>query len=292
LNKNFFILINKKTPFIMLAYFNNKFIEAEKAVLPISDLSIQRGYGVFDFFRTVNYHPLFIDDHLDRFFNSAAGLYLVPPHSKEEIKAIIFQLINKNRLPDCGIKLLLTGGCSTDSYTVNNSSNFFITQQQIPPFRQEIFDAGVKVITQEHQRELPYIKSINYLMGVWLQQKVKEHQAFDVLYNKQGIVSELPRANVFIVTYDNKIVTPSTNILHGITRKKVLKLAATNYKVEEREVNMMDIKNAAEVFMTSTTKRILPINQVDEMIIGEGKAGPITTLLYYSFLQMEEQASL
>jgi D-alanine transaminase/branched-chain amino acid aminotransferase len=276
----------------MLAYFNHKFIEEEKAVLPISDLSIQRGYGVFDFFRTVNYEPLFIDDYLDRFFNSAAGLHLQPNHSKEEIKKIINKLTNKNMVPESGIKLILTGGCSSDGYTVGTSPNLIITQHQIQPISRAIFNAGVKVITQEHQRELPHIKSINYLMGVWLQQKVKQQRAADVLYYKQGIVSEFPRANVFIVTNDNKIVTPSTNILHGITRKKVLELAAKNYKVVERNVKLMEIKNAAEVFMTSTTKRILPVKQVDDVIIGNGKAGPITTFLYQGFLQMEEQAQL
>jgi D-alanine transaminase/branched-chain amino acid aminotransferase len=273
----------------MLAYFNHKFIEEEKAVLPISDLSIQRGYGVFDFFRTVNYEPLFLDDYLDRFFNSAAGLHLQPNHSKEEIKKIINKLTNKNMVPESGIKLILTGGCSSDGYTVGTSPNLIITQHLIQPISRAIFNAGVKVITQEHQRELPHIKSINYLMGVWLQQKVKQQRAADVLYHKQGIVSEFPRANVFIVTNDNKIVTPSTNILHGITRKKVLKLAAKNFKVVERKVNLMEIKNAAEVFMTSTTKRILPVKQVDDVIIGNGKAGPITTLLYKAFIQMEEQ---
>lgn len=276
----------------MLAYFNNQFIEVEKAVLPISDLSIQRGYGVFDFFRTINYEPLFIDDYLDRFFYSAAGLHLSPTQTKDEIKAIIYQLLNENRVPDCGIKLILTGGCTTDGYSIGTTPNLIITQQQIPPIKQAIYETGIKVITYEHQRELPHIKSINYLMGVWLQQKVKEQQATDVLYHMQDIVSEFPRANVFMITYDNKIVTPATNILQGITRKKVLQLAATRYEVEERDINLLEIKNAAEVFMTSTTKRILPINQVDDTIIGDGKAGPITSLLHQAFIQIEEQAQL
>jgi D-alanine transaminase/branched-chain amino acid aminotransferase len=270
----------------MLAYFNHKFIEEEKAVLPISDLSIQRGYGVFDFFRTVNFDPLFIDDYLDRFFLSAAGLYLQPPLSKEAIKAIIYQLINKNRVPDCGIKLILTGGCSTNGYNLGATPNLIITQQQIPAIDNNLFNMGIKVITHEHQRELPHIKSINYLMGVWLQQKVREQHAADVLYYKQGFVTEFPRANIFMVSNNNTIVTPFTNILHGITRQKILQLAAKQYTVEEREVGIDEIKNAAEVFMTSTTKRILPVNQIDNNIIGNGKAGPVTTLLNQAFLQM------
>jgi len=273
----------------MLAYFNHQFIEVEKVALPITDLSIQRGYGVFDFLRTVHLKPLFIDDYFNRFFNSAKSLQLNPPHDKAALKAIIFELINKNNVPDYGIKIILTGGCSTDGYTLNAAPNLIITQQQIQPISQAIFDSGVKVITQQHQRELPHIKSINYLMGVYLQQKIKEQQASEVLYYKDSIVTELSRANIFMVTYDNKIVTPSTNILHGITRKKVLKLANKNYTVEERELDIIEFENAAEVFMTSTTKRILPINQVDDIIIGEGKAGPITTLLFEQLIKLEKQ---
>jgi D-alanine transaminase/branched-chain amino acid aminotransferase len=89
-----------------------------------------------------------------------------------------------------------------------------------------------------------------------------------------------------MVSNNNTIVTPFTNILHGITRQKVLQLAAKQYTVEEREVGIDEIKNAAEVFMTSTTKRILPVNQIDNNIIGNGKAGPVTTLLNQAFLQM------
>lgn len=271
----------------MLVYCNHQFTEAATAALPLSDLSIQRGYGVFDFFRTINYQPLFIDDYLDRFFNSANGLHLYPGYSKEEIKAIIYQLISLNRVPDCGIKLILTGGCSTDGYTVGDTPNLIIIQQQIPAIDNNLFNIGIKVITHEHQRELPHIKSINYLMGVWLQQKVREQQTVDVLYYKQGFVTEFPRANIFMVTNNNTIVTPFTNILHGITRKKVLQLAAKKYVVEEREVGINEIKNAAEVFMTSTTKRILPVSQVDDTIINDGKAGPVTTILNQAFMQME-----
>lgn len=275
----------------MLVYCNHQFTEAANAVLPLCDLSIQRGYGVFDFFRTVNYQPLFIDDYLDRFFNSANDLHLHPSYDKEEIKAIIYQLINLNRVPDCGIKIILTGGCSTDGYTVGDTPNLIITQQQIPAIDNNLFNIGVKVITHEHQRELPHIKSINYLMGVWLQQKVREQQAVDVLYYTQGFVTEFPRANIFMVTNNNTIVTPCTNILHGITRKKVLQLAAKKYVVEQREVGINEIKNAAEVFMTSTTKRILPVGQVDDTIINDGKAGPVTTILNQAFRQMEIQAA-
>ncbi|MEP7107898.1 MAG: aminotransferase class IV [Ferruginibacter sp.] len=272
----------------MFAFVNNHFLEEDKATLQVGDLAIQRGYGVFDFFRTRNNIPLFLDDYLNRFFNSSAMMRLQLTKSREDLIEIIDELIRKNNLPESGIKLILTGGYSPESYEPV-APNLVITQQRLPSLPPGWFTTGVKVISHEYQRDLPEIKSINYLMGVWLQQKVREQHAADVLYYNQGIVSEFPRANVFMVTHDEKIVTPSDNILHGITRRKLLELAATKYTVELRAVNIEEIKGAAEVFMTSTTKRILPVNQVDDAVIGIGKSGPITGLLNTAFINMEDQ---
>ena len=64
---------------------------------------------------------------------------------------------------------------------------------------------------------------------------------------------------------------------------------ANEYLIEEREVYIEEVKNAAEVFMTSSTKRLLAINQVDAVVIGNGKAGPITTLLNAAFIRLENE---
>lgn len=270
----------------MIAFVNNQFIEESKATLGISDLSIQRGYGVFDFFRTSNFTPLFLDDYLDRFFTSAATLRLQPMHSKKELKKIIGEMIRQNNIADASFRLILTGGYSGDSYQPA-SPNFIIIQQAVQLPGNENFIKGIKIILHEYMRDLPTAKSINYLMGVYLQEKVKQKEADDVLYHKDGCVLEFPRSNVFVVTKDGKVVTPAENVLKGITRKKVLELARQKYTVEERAVTIDELKNAAEVFLTSTTKRIIPVLSIDNTEIGDGKPGKITAFLLQAFLKME-----
>src|SRR3982750_2451739 len=98
----------------MIAYVNNHFINEEDATIGVNDISIQRGYGLFDYFRTSDNFPLFIDDYLDRFFNSASLLRLKIPHSKEHIKSLVDELIRRNNIPQSGFRLLLTGGYSED----------------------------------------------------------------------------------------------------------------------------------------------------------------------------------
>ncbi|MEI6749593.1 MAG: aminotransferase class IV [Bacteroidota bacterium] len=271
----------------MIAYVNHVFLKEEKATLQVSDLAIQRGYATFDFFRIKDNCPLFLDDYLDRFYRSADFMHLHPVKSKEEVKEIIRELMEMNKLAESGMRLILTGGYSSDHYEPV-SGNLLILQEKLQLPSQEKFATGVKVITYEYQRELPQIKSINYFMGIWLQQKLREQKAADVIYHKQGIVSELPRANILMVTKDQKILTPSKNILFGITRMKLLELAAKKYIVEEREVTISELINAEEVFMTSTTKRILPINQIDDFVIGNGKSGPVTALLNEEFIKIED----
>jgi D-alanine transaminase/branched-chain amino acid aminotransferase len=271
-----------------IAYINGQFIEEEKACLHISDLAISRGYGVFDFFRTVNHVPLFIEDHLDRFFHSASGMRLKPGLTREELKSIIHHLIKTNNIPVSGIRILLTGGYSSDILEIL-APNLIITQQPLSAPSSELFEKGIKVITHEYVRELPDVKTTHYIMGIWLHEKIKQHNAADVLYHQNGVVSEFPRSNFFIVTKDDVVVTPAKNILSGITRMKILELARKNFATEERTVSMENICNAKEAFMTSTTKRILPIVQIDDLIIGNGQPGQVTQKLDTAFVELEKE---
>ena len=268
-------------------FVNDDFFEEHNAVLRISDLALQRGYAVFDFFRTRNNKPLFLDDHLDRFFNSAKEMFITVSLDRERLKDVIKMLMDRNVLPDSGIRITATGGYSPDGY--NPVQGNIIIQQQ--PFQQpsrEKFENGVKIMTYEYMRELPTVKSTNYLMGVWLQKQLKEKQLDDVLYYKNNIITEFPRANVFIVTKDGQLLTPGDNVLAGITRKKVLAFAHKLLPTVARQVSIDELRNAAEVFMTSTTKRLLPVTEIDGKKIGEGKPGKMTTTLYEMFVAMEE----
>jgi D-amino acid aminotransferase len=270
----------------MWTFINGDWIEAEKATVHVSDLAVQRGYGVFDFFRTLDNFPLFVDHHLDRLQHSASVLRLELPFTKEELKKIVAELTNKNQLGTSGIRITVTGGNATDTYTPT-TPNIIITQQ--PLTMDESFDAskGLRLITEEYVRELPIAKSINYLMGVYLQQKVKDAGADDVLYVKNGFVSELPRSNVFIISNENELLTPDTNVLYGITRKHILQLASKILTVKEHPVSLTDVLNAKEVFVSSTTKRLLPVFSINGKQIADGKAGTTTALLYHLFQELE-----
>lgn len=244
-------------------FLNGSFVGEENARLHFKDLSFQRGYGIFDFFRLVGNTPLFLNDHIDRFFFSADGMHLPVPLSRDEIRKIIFDMLERNNLPDTGVRLSLTGGYSEDGFNIGKP-NFLVSQHSITPPTATQINNGIRLFSYPHQRPLPSVKSIDYLMAVWLQPKRTEASADDILYHQNGVISECPRSNFFLVTADEKIVTPAENALPGITRKKVLQLAREHFTVEERPVALAEIASAKEAFITSTTKQILPVSQIDE----------------------------
>ncbi|MGV3585860.1 MAG: aminotransferase class IV [Adhaeribacter sp.] len=272
----------------LFAFVNSQIVPLSEAYLHISDLAIQRGYGIFDFLKVNNGHAYFLDDYLERFKHSAAQMQLNIPLGPEALKTVIRELIEKNNLIESGVKMILTGGYSADGYQPG-TPNLIITQQPFSLPTQAQYNTGIKIITHEYVRELPTAKTINYNMGIRLIQKVKDSHAEDVLYHQNGVVSEFPRCNFFIVKQDNTVVTPLENVLLGVTRKNVLHLAQEKYKIAEKPVTLTDIFEAKEAFLTSTTKRVLPIVQVDDKIIGDGKPGAVTLSLLADLIALEEK---
>lgn len=255
---------------------NGNLFDSAKATIGISDLALQRGYGIFDYFKILNGKPIFLEDHLDRFYRSAANMRLAVGYSKEAVRGMIHELLEINDLPDSGIKILLTGGYSTDGFKTGKS-NLIITHAPLPTYGAFQTD-GIKIITHKHQRQMPEIKTIDYLMAVWLQPLIEERRVQDVLYHDGHLATECPRSNIFIVTKDERVLTPSKNILKGIIRSQLLKLT-DNFQVSEADVTLADIFAAKEVFITSTTKNILPVIQIDDKLINNGEPGPVTLRL-------------
>ncbi len=258
----------------------------QQSFISTNDLALNRGYAVFDFFRVFKGIPLFIDDYLNRFYNSAYVLGLSIPYTKDELKATIKELIFINNLEESGIRLVLTGGISENNFAVAEP-NLIITPSLLQLPSQIDFDKGIHLITHDYLRTLPHVKSTNYLMAIWLQDIIKKAQADDVIYTNNSNVLELPRANIFIITNENVLVTPHQNILAGVTRKNIIAIAESLLKVEERNITIDELLNAQEVFISSTTKRILPVAAINNCEVNSNFSTLISKELYKKLLQKE-----
>lgn len=247
---------------------------SQEDYLLAKDLGLTRGYGVFDFFLVVNNRPRFFEMHMSRLKLSLDLMNL--SINFNELSKNIESLIKTNNLVNSTIKIIVTGGLAMDDCTIHKP-NIYIYNE---PFNFKItkFHAsGTKLITHPYQREFPEIKTTNYLQYLMLQSKLKQENAIDVLYLNESIVRECSRCNIFMVKGD-MIFTPKSKILKGITRQRII----DSFNVEQLDFSISDLMNADEVFITSTTKIIVPIVQIDNFYINTGKVGSTTISLLNS----------
>jgi len=262
-------------------YLNGKIISENEAKISLKDIAILRGYGVFEFLRTYNSKPFLLKEHFTRLRKSAKNLNLQLPISQKELFKQIKKLLLKNKFKESAIKLVLTGGQIIDSGGMEydkNSPTFFILVDKLQELPKSFYQKGVKLITYEHLREIPGAKTINYITAIKLQNLCKRKKAFDILYTQNGFLLETTTSNFFIFKKD-KLLTPKKNILIGLTRNFVIKLAKNKFKVEERDIDLKELERAEETFIASTTKEILPVVKIDNKIIGNGRVGKKTKYL-------------
>ena len=154
--------------------------------------------------------------------------------------------------------------------------------------KQELLKNGIKLATVDHSRDAAEIKTTNYVEAVRaINERQKKEKFFEILYVSNGFVLEASTSNFFVFIGD-KLVTPKDNILKGITRNLVIKLADKEFEVEERPLKMEELALTSEAFITATNKDIVPVVQIDEKKIGNGKPGKNTKRLMELFWEFVE----
>ncbi|MEM9773868.1 MAG: aminotransferase class IV [Chloroflexota bacterium] len=266
-------------------WINGAFVSADHATLSITDVGILRGYGVFDYLRSYDGQPFHLMDHLKRLRSSADQIGLDMPYDLEDVADITHQLIEKNHDPNVGIRFVLTGGESTSSLIPDDKSSLAILIHPLSELPAVLYEQGAKLITSRLQREFPTVKSTNYIGAIMAMREAKKQGAVEALYvDNQNQISECTRSNFFTVN-DGKIITPVENLLPGITRQVIMNYAAEIAPLELASVHLDDLVSVDEVFITSSTKEVLPITQIDDVVIGNGTVGPITRAVMARFSQ-------
>lgn len=265
----------KKRPMLPYCHLNGVLTAAPAAQLHVSDLGLLRGFGVFDFFLFKDKKPCFFDDYISRFYRSAAKLGLEPLPPPSLLKEQVLELIDANGQAAGGIRLLATGGYSADGYTPANP-NYYILQSPLVLPSDELRLQGCSLLSWQHQRELPEIKSTNYLTGILAQRELRRQKADFVLFHDGQFARESDRSNLLILTREGELLSPLERVLEGVTLAKTMELARSlGLPAARRELTMAEVCAAEEVFLTSTTKGVMPVRRVDQQLIGSGRPGPL-----------------
>lgn len=273
-----------------ICYINGQFIEADHAKISATDLAVMRGYGVFDSMRTYKGIPFRMDDHLYRLKRSADLVGMTLPWTMEDLKRLILKTLDKNRFPESSIRIIITGGDTEDLFTPTGKPGLIVLVMPLLTFPQSYYVDGIKVATARLERFLPEAKTTQYTPGQIAMKKARAHdpEIVEALYvDRQGNVTEGIASNLFLFI-DGILITPGEGMLFGITRQVVLELAQSLFQVEEKDVSPDDLMNADEVFITGSSKEIMPVRQVDDKIVGNGRVGLCTKQLMDAFRRMVE----
>ncbi len=275
----------------MKVFINGRWTNDSQATLPVFDLAVLRGFGIFDFLRTYKQVPFKLQPHIERLWNSARLLQLEIPYSQSQLTEIIETGIkkNKNAAKDFNIRIVVTGGVSADSISVGKPS-VIVLYTQAHDYPPEFYKKGIKVTTFRVKRFIPEAKSINYMAGVLELKKARENGATEIIHtDEKGEIYEGMTSNFYAVIKGEIISRPS-EILEGIT-KKVVREIAKELKIpfKEKNLNVKNIKSFDEVFVTASNKEVMPVYQIDDKKIGNGKAGPVTARLIESYRKLTRE---
>lgn len=274
-------------------WINGELFDKENAKISVFDHGLLYGDGVFEGLRSYSGNVFKLDEHLDRFYESAASILLNVPMDKSDLADAVKSTLAENGIVDGYVRLIITRGSGTLGLDPGTCSNpqIIIIADTIKLYPQEFYDNGLEIITASTIRNHPNalnsrVKSLNYLNNIM--GKVEGTQAGCVealMLNHNGDVAECTADNIFLVK--NRIIsTPSVDagILAGITRDTVIEIAQeSGYTVRECTLSRHDVYIADECFLTGTAAEIAPIVKVDQRIIGSGAPGEVTKELHAKF---------
>lgn len=274
----------------MISFQRDHFVDTEDLVFPYSDdiSGTLRGYRIFTACRTVNGKIFRLKDHLDRLYNSASSIYMIPPQDRSDLKKTLTQVLERN---DCNgscdllIDIIFSGGLEgeTMKQSGRRAHLYVVAQRMVPPPR-DYYDKGVALATFSHQRMLPDVKLLNYIGAVIAHQTVvPKYNAYDTLflcpYDNRTIL-EGSTFTIFFVNKLGEIVTPPLDgrILDSVTRRAIVEVLrpASEMTLIEQTISMDHLDDFNEAFLASTTRNILPVVKIDDALIGSGKPGPVT----------------
>jgi branched-chain amino acid aminotransferase len=196
--------------------------------------------------------------------------------------------LHRNTFEESNIRIVVTGGSSPDFITPQGTPRLLVLVTRAPVLPEEWYTDGVRIITFFSERSIPGAKSIDYVAATIALKQAQEQGAIEAVYvDHKGHVLEGTTSNIFTLI-DDKLITPGTGILSGITRKAVLDLAAKTLPVDIRDLELDELTSADEVFITGTNKMIVPVVQVNRSSIGDGRPGRVTQTLMRALGQQIE----
>lgn len=281
-----------------LVFLNGFFVDSENARVSVLDRGFCYGDGLFETMRSYNGRIFRLDLHVERLYRSAPLIYLDLPVTRKELTAIVRETLRTNGIQDAIVRLTLTRGESSGGLRINPKAppTLVVSVRPVDPLPGQMYKDGVNICLISSSASkipglTPQVKSGNYLSRILLREMAATNKCQEaILLDEHDRITDGTTSNIFIVR-DKVLLTPQINeyVLPGITRHVVLDIARNmNIPCREQTLTKDDVYSADEVFLTNTGIEILPVQQADNHVIGDGKPGPLTQSLHCGFLKIVE----
>lgn len=259
----------------VIHFLDGQLVNEDDLLISPRDLGYSRGYAVFEFMIARKGRPFMMERHIDRLYRSCQLISLNLPWSKELISDWVLQTLEANESveDELVIRISISGG-SSETLTPSKTPTIIITIDPRIGCPPEEYANGVHVLLSEFEKYEPRAKTNNYVEAIRQFNSIP-NDIHEVIYYSRDMVREGTRCNVFALI-NGSLVTPKTEILEGITRSVIIDNLQLSVQVNVRDFSVQELLGASEVFITATSKEVMPVTKLNDLPVGNGSVGPVT----------------
>ncbi len=272
-----------------IAYVNGKFSPIGEAVVSVEDRGFQFGDGIYEVIAAYADEPFLLDRHLARMRRSADAIKIPFDFDGTNIESIVRDGLHRSGIREAAVYLQITRGVAPRSHVIPKgmTPTLVMTIRPLPQISDDLRRRGLRAMTMLDNRwPNCYIKAVTLLPNILAKNEAMARGFDEAIYlTAEGDVRECTSANVFIAR-EGKLVFPPLNesILHGVTLSFILECArGIGVQVREGAFDIDALRQADEVFLSSTMSEVLGITSIDNKQVGDGKVGSITQRIFSEF---------
>lgn len=279
-----------------IVYLNGAYLPEEQALVPVSDRGFLFGDGVYEVIPAYGGHLLRLDEHLARLQHSLDGIRLANPMDQRQWQTLLEALLARNADlgDDLSVYLQVTRGAAKrdHAFPAGVPATVYASVSAITPLSAELVAGGLAAITVPDIRwQRCDIKAITLLPNVLMRQQAIDAGAADAILVRDGMVTEGAASNIFIVLQGEVITPPKGQyLLPGITRDLVLELVRVEgLPLREAFFSPEQLAQADEVWLTSSTREVVAVTQLDGKPVADGRPGPVWARIYAQYQQLKQR---
>jgi D-alanine transaminase len=278
----------------MTVFLNGKLLPAEQASVSVLDRGFIFGDGIYELVPVYSRVPFRLDEHLTRLERSLGEAKIRNPYSRGQWRSHIYQLIDAQSFDDQGVYFQVTRGVAKRDHALPKNIEptvFMMSNPLVNPPQAQVEQGGSAVSAQDNRWLRCDIKSISLIGNCLLRQLSADAGAAETILFRDGKLTEASASNVFVVQRGVIQSPPKSNlILPGITYDVIAELAAANrMPLEFRAISEAEVRAADEIWVTSSSKEVLAIVELDGKRIGDGRPGPVFRRMHQLYQEFKQK---